>query len=370
MSLAMFNAVKANRSLPTTDRLVLYMLADCYNETTGRCDPSIGYLTEVTGLSRRTVQYAIARLVAAGHISRHGRRYLLHLQREARVVAPSGDALEQSTAPAAELTPVNRLRGVQIVHEGVHLVRGRVHLLHEEGASGARKGAPVAPKTEETEKKQKGTGRNSNSQSNSNPTPPLREVFPKKVELELAQSRVQGAAQIPTLEEAQAYAPSAPTPIPEGCVSLWYDKREVVGWTVTRMGLVQPICDWRADLRCFAKTYEQIEQQRRSSASGTASGASPRSGPAPADTEASQPGVVQKPSCPPMPENWEALYEEEMCRPYNFIGDPAKNTGPEARWRDCWAFKRQAARAVLARAAATAALLETIHATTAAALHG
>ena len=111
------------------------------------------------------------------------------------------------------------------------------------------------------------------------------------------QSQRQGAAQIPTLEEAQAYAPGAPTLISEACVALWYDKREAVGWSVARMGLEQPIRDWRADLRCFAKTYQQIEQQRRHSATftGAGSGVSTRSGPA------APPALAQKPACPPMP---------------------------------------------------------------------
>lgn len=53
-----------------TDKLILIVLADCHNGETGQCNPSIGYICEKTGLSKRTVTYSIARMTKSGFILR------------------------------------------------------------------------------------------------------------------------------------------------------------------------------------------------------------------------------------------------------------------------------------------------------------
>jgi len=68
VSLRMIQAFKAS-GLPSTERLVAYMLADHHNEDTGRCDPSVMTLMDETGLSERAIRYALKRIAAAGHVT-------------------------------------------------------------------------------------------------------------------------------------------------------------------------------------------------------------------------------------------------------------------------------------------------------------
>jgi DNA-binding transcriptional ArsR family regulator len=55
-------------------RLVGAALVECFNLGTGRCDPALGYLSDNTGLSVRSVRRAIGQLIDAGLVSRavHG----------------------------------------------------------------------------------------------------------------------------------------------------------------------------------------------------------------------------------------------------------------------------------------------------------
>ncbi len=47
-------------------KLVLLCLADCHNDESGRCNPSIAYIAKATGLDRKTVPGAIAQLEVLG----------------------------------------------------------------------------------------------------------------------------------------------------------------------------------------------------------------------------------------------------------------------------------------------------------------
>lgn len=53
-----------------TDKLILIVLADCHNGETGQCNPSIGYISEKTGFSKRSVNYSISRMMGSGVIIR------------------------------------------------------------------------------------------------------------------------------------------------------------------------------------------------------------------------------------------------------------------------------------------------------------
>lgn len=68
MSIAMIQSFKKTK-LPPTERLVAYMLADHYNDSTGRCDPSFATLVDETGLSERTLNRSIKRIEEMGHLT-------------------------------------------------------------------------------------------------------------------------------------------------------------------------------------------------------------------------------------------------------------------------------------------------------------
>ena len=74
--------------LPSTQKLVLLMLAERHNKDSGQCNPSLELLAEDCGLSRRSVIDQIAKLQAAGYLTVRHRanggvrmpsQYILHL---------------------------------------------------------------------------------------------------------------------------------------------------------------------------------------------------------------------------------------------------------------------------------------------------
>jgi ATP-dependent exoDNAse (exonuclease V) beta subunit len=74
MSLGMIEAVKRLQTSPT-QKLLLFVLADCHNEKTGRCNPSYRYLMEITGLSNKAVANNLKSLRDSGALfydSRNG----------------------------------------------------------------------------------------------------------------------------------------------------------------------------------------------------------------------------------------------------------------------------------------------------------
>ena len=60
--------VMQGSELPATRRMVLLALADCHNEQTGRCDPSLELMIQKTGLDRHSVPKSIRELESAGLI--------------------------------------------------------------------------------------------------------------------------------------------------------------------------------------------------------------------------------------------------------------------------------------------------------------
>ena len=68
MSLMIIGHVIHNVSLPPTQKLVLIVLADFYNEAFGKAWPSQDTLCVVTGLSLRSINRAIRELKRKGHI--------------------------------------------------------------------------------------------------------------------------------------------------------------------------------------------------------------------------------------------------------------------------------------------------------------
>lgn len=67
MSLRMIEAVK-RLPTPPTQKLVLFCLAECHNEDTKRCDPSVSYIMQVTGLSNRAIATALQGLEKSGNL--------------------------------------------------------------------------------------------------------------------------------------------------------------------------------------------------------------------------------------------------------------------------------------------------------------
>lgn len=109
MSFAMIQAFKSVEGLHPSARLVAYMLADCHNDQTGLCNPSVSYLMQVTSLSERGVQNAITVLIEAELVTREltGRtpRYTLNPRTSCTpaTVAPRSDC--PSEAQTVHLCP-------------------------------------------------------------------------------------------------------------------------------------------------------------------------------------------------------------------------------------------------------------------------
>lgn len=77
----------------SVDKLVLLCLSDCYNADTRRCDPSTNYISDKTGLNKKTVPVSLNRLKELGLIDwemRPGtsRNYFLYLDKNAPQPTP------------------------------------------------------------------------------------------------------------------------------------------------------------------------------------------------------------------------------------------------------------------------------------------
>lgn len=69
MSIRMIDAVKRLKMTPT-QKLVLFCIADCYNDETKICNPSVSHICEISGLCERSVQTALRELIKARTIER------------------------------------------------------------------------------------------------------------------------------------------------------------------------------------------------------------------------------------------------------------------------------------------------------------
>lgn len=57
------------QSVSSSSKLVLLCLADCHNADSGQCNPSVSYISNKTGLNRKTVMIAVQNLFELGLIS-------------------------------------------------------------------------------------------------------------------------------------------------------------------------------------------------------------------------------------------------------------------------------------------------------------
>lgn len=107
MSLQALGYAMSCRPGSPTKKLVLLALADCHNGQTGRCDPGIEYLSELTELGDRAIRTALAELVEMRIIGRTRKRdghghlgtysYTFPLPAHSSSTAPATDA---GTPPA------------------------------------------------------------------------------------------------------------------------------------------------------------------------------------------------------------------------------------------------------------------------------
>lgn len=89
---------------PATRKVTLLVLADCHNHLTGRCNPSIKFLAEHTGLDRKSVIESLADLEARGLISverGHSNSYQLNLDNQPKL------STEIGTKPEINLSTEN-----------------------------------------------------------------------------------------------------------------------------------------------------------------------------------------------------------------------------------------------------------------------
>jgi hypothetical protein len=81
----------------------------------------------------------------------------------------------------------------------------------------------------------------------------------KEGELEVSITQSGRAHEIPTVEQAKAYAASAPIPISEVCAVAFHDTQQAAGW-ITKHG--HSIADWRAALRRYASLWNENEKAK------------------------------------------------------------------------------------------------------------
>jgi hypothetical protein len=92
-----------------------------------------------------------------------------------------------------------------------------------------------------------------------------REEKSKEREVNYTQEATRSHA-IPSLAEVKAYARSGPVPISEACAVAFHDTQEAAGW-ITKHG--HSIADWRAALRRYASTWNEIEKGKTTRQTGT-----------------------------------------------------------------------------------------------------
>lgn len=139
MSVRMIEALKFAPVSPT-QKLVLFVLADCHNEQNLRCDPSYTYLMKITGLSNRAIANALKALRQAGYVqfsSQNGSRssYTLNPQTsEPDDTKPvndghrsNGSTCERGSQPPVNLVP----RPVNVVPKAVN--EGHINRKEPEG---------------------------------------------------------------------------------------------------------------------------------------------------------------------------------------------------------------------------------------------
>lgn len=105
---------------PSSCKLVLLCLADCHNSDNGRCDPSVAFISEFTGLDRKTIPESLDTLEALGLISQakrpgHSTLYTLQIadhpapvrEKGARKKVVKFDRPKQLDLPRKRATPIS-----------------------------------------------------------------------------------------------------------------------------------------------------------------------------------------------------------------------------------------------------------------------
>ncbi len=116
MSLRMIEAVKRLPVSPT-QKLVLFCLADCHNGDTGRCDPTVATIMQITGLSNRAIATALIDLEALKHITARRERGA----RSTYDMHPSGEpASPHPQEPVKEVHGLNGSERGSLVNEVHH----------------------------------------------------------------------------------------------------------------------------------------------------------------------------------------------------------------------------------------------------------
>lgn len=132
--------------LPSTQKLVLLMLAERHNGDSGQCNPSLELLADDCGLSRRSVIDQIAKLQEAGYLTvRH------RAKDNARLPSQYVLRLSFGIPEAAKTIPADPYLVPEKVVNDVHQV---VNVLHEGGERRAHKPGSE-PGKEPIQKKEK-----------------------------------------------------------------------------------------------------------------------------------------------------------------------------------------------------------------------
>lgn len=126
MSLAMIESIKKLKTSPT-QKLLLFVLADCHNEKTGQCNPSYRYLMEVTGLSNKAVANNLKSLRDSGAMfydSRNGANSHYSLTPNGYICnAKAVNLVHRSTIESSEpSSQVKNIQPVNLIPEPVNLV--------------------------------------------------------------------------------------------------------------------------------------------------------------------------------------------------------------------------------------------------------
>ena len=135
--MVMLNAFKASLAgMSPTQRFVAWVLADCHNAETGRCDPSIAYICDLTGFSNRTVITAIDELEKAGMVTANGgngqrKSYTLRPKSGEAASLVGSDSATESSEPPSLVTPPNQCSSftgeppspVNLLHKAVNLLQ-------------------------------------------------------------------------------------------------------------------------------------------------------------------------------------------------------------------------------------------------------
>ena len=236
MSVQMIQAFKSIQATPT-QRLVAYMLADACNEKTGRCDPSVATLVDLTGLSNRTIITAIFALEKAGHLSvkrRGGSRSRYQLHPRARFTGEAGSPVQEvhGSGEAASPPPVKEVHRTSEAGS------------HEPELTGSLTGTNPTLQQDQSDQSDRS---------------------------DRSDHRMPNRAQSwPTLHQVIAYGQLLMAPA--DCATRFWNDCEAVGW-VNRSGV--PIHDWRPLFRNYATRWKANES-RAPSRTGSNNGQRPK----------------------------------------------------------------------------------------------